>query len=217
MERSDGWLSDADFEPRPERIDPEKDSFSADEAPILADLRAAGFEFDSVDALRESGTRSVDAIPILVGWLPRIENSRVKMSVVRALSVSWARPAANKPLVAEFIRDAPGDPFAGWLIGSALSVTADSSIVEQLVELLGTPRYGMARQMLPYALARCRDARVVPALLAALPDDQVRAQTIDALATVKAAGIRDRIEPYLEDPSSLVRRLAKKALLKLPT
>ncbi|PPL19207.1 hypothetical protein [Microterricola pindariensis] len=187
MERSDGWLSDADFERRPDRIDPEKDSFSVDEAPILADLRAAGFEFDSVDALRESGTRSVDAIPVLFGWLPRIENSRVKMSVVRALSVPWARPAANRALVAEFIRDAPRDPFAGWLIGSALSVTADSSIAEQLIELLGTPRYGMARQMLPYALA-----------------------------TVKAAGIRDRIEPYLEHPNSLVRRLAKKALLKLP-
>ena len=39
-------------------------------APILADLRKAGFDFCTLDELRRSGKQYQAAVPILISWLP---------------------------------------------------------------------------------------------------------------------------------------------------
>jgi hypothetical protein len=75
-----------------------------DAAPIIAELREAGF---SVESFRELLTKKLDfraAIPLLLAWLPRVTNADVKESIVRTLSVPFARPIAARPLVEEFRR-----------------------------------------------------------------------------------------------------------------
>ena len=61
------------------------------EEPILAELTSAGFKSRSLADLRHSGIRYRDAVPVLLDWLPRITDRKVKTEIVRALSVVWLR------------------------------------------------------------------------------------------------------------------------------
>lgn len=95
-------------------------------APLKAELAKAGFQVDSVDDLHNQRLDYRDAIPILLEWLPRIENRDVKESVVRALTVKWAKPAAAPLLIEEFRRaDDSSELGLRWVIGNALAEVAD--------------------------------------------------------------------------------------------
>src|SRR5438874_12065859 len=69
---------------------------------VIDELQESGYCVDSLDVLRRSGTRYETAVPILLKWLPKINDLRVKEAIVRALSVPWARPLAAEPLISEF-------------------------------------------------------------------------------------------------------------------
>src|SRR5438105_4598231 len=70
-------------------------------APIIEELYKTGFDVQSLDELRRSGMRYTEAIPILIKWLPQISDADLKDSIVRTLSVSWAKQAAPA-LIEEF-------------------------------------------------------------------------------------------------------------------
>ena len=59
--------------------------------PVLDELKQAGFDVASLDELRRSGVAYRTAIPILLKWLPLISDPDVKESIVRTLSVPWAK------------------------------------------------------------------------------------------------------------------------------
>ena len=65
-----------------------------DSAPVVAELRSLGFDIEYIDDLYSRRLSYKRAIPVLLGWLPRLTNYYVKESVVRALSVPWAKPVA---------------------------------------------------------------------------------------------------------------------------
>jgi hypothetical protein len=77
-------------------------------APLKAELAAAGFDVESVADLYNERRHYEAAVPILLRWLPRIEHSAVKKSVVRALTVEWARPEAAPVMVEELRRLSDG-------------------------------------------------------------------------------------------------------------
>lgn len=72
--------------------------------PVLADLAQAGFQLEWVSDLYSKRFDYKKTIPILLLWLPRMENLAVKEDIVRALSVPWAKPVAAPALIAEFHR-----------------------------------------------------------------------------------------------------------------
>ena len=107
-----------------------------DAAPLVADLRRAGFEVDSV---RELLTKKLDfrkAIPLLLGWLPRIANADVKESIRRTISVPFAKPMAARPLVNEFRRTQQSAALLRWAIGNALDVVADDGVTDDMIKEL---------------------------------------------------------------------------------
>ena len=77
---------------------------------------------------------------MLLKWLALVTDASAKESVVRALSVPWARPIAAAPLIAEFQQIA--DPTSGlkWTIGNALAVTADDSVLDAIAHSFGILR-----------------------------------------------------------------------------
>jgi len=210
------------------------------EAPILKELARLGFQLESLSELysrlRSDIVKSSDnvlqvksveelyrepvdyraAIPILIKWLPRVDNTAVKTALVRALSIKWARPAAARPLIEEF-RKAPESEELGlkWTIGSALSEVADADVFDDLVELVRDKQHGRAREMLAVALAKTKDPRAVDVLIKLLDDEQIAGHAVYALRLLAPPEARGALERFVDHPKTWVRNEAKRALAKI--
>ena len=184
-------------------------------APVVEGLNLAGFRVDSIDDLRRSGTHYSAAVPVLLKWLPRIANEDVKESIVRALSVPWAKPTATLPLIYEF-RAAPLTASGlKWAIGNALEVIADDSVFDQISEIVRDRKHGKAREMLAMALGNMTHKRAVELLIELLKDDEVAGHALIALGKLRDQKARPYIEKLLSHQKAWVRKEAKKALTKL--
>jgi HEAT repeats len=194
-------------------------SFARAAAPVVADLQRGGYQVESIDELRHSGKRYKDAVPILLNWLTRSPPD-VKEDIVRTLSVPWARPAASQAMVEEF-KEVPlaADPTGTglrWVIGNALEVLADESIVEEMVKIATDPGYGVARQMVVLGLARPRNRKVTGTLISLLNDQDVAGHAAMALGRLRAADARAALEALADNGSvSWFRTEARKALRNL--
>ena len=183
--------------------------------PVLAELRQAGITVEWISDLYNKRFDYRSAIPILLNWLPRVENPAVKEAIVRALSVSWARKTEAPVLLVEEFRKAKGKSALNWAIGNALSVVADDSVLDDIVDLIRDETYGKAREMLVIALGRMKTPEVKYTLIKLLDDENLAGYAIMALGRLKIQEARPAIERFLTHSKSWVRREAKRALAKI--
>lgn len=184
--------------------------------PVLADLAQSGFEVEWVSDLYNKRFMYKDAIPILLKWLPRVENFCVKEDIVRALTVPWAKPIAAPGLMAEFHRmENESNIGIKWAIANALEVVADDSLFEDIVNLVQDTRHGEARQMLALALGNMKDVRAQDVLIGLLEDGLVSGHAIVALGKLKSIKAYPHIERFLTHPKTWIRNGAKKALARI--
>ena len=208
------------------------------EAPVLKELAELGFHLRSLSELYSRlrsdipktsdgvlQVRSIDelyrkpldyraAIPVLIKWLPLVSNRDVKLAIVDALAVKWAKPAA-RPLIEEF-RKAPHEDISfKWAIANALAEVADDSVFEEIVELVRDKRHGAARVMLPIALAKMKDPRAVDVLIELLDDEVVSGQAVRALRLLAPPEARSALERFVNHPKTWVRNEARRALAKI--
>ena len=123
---------------------------------LARDLRAVGLPVSDLWELVNAKAQYQVAIPVLIDWLRNVEQRvpgpdqpRVREGLVRALSVSTARPGAAPVLIEEFRRASDfSETGLGWVIGNALSVVADDSVFNEIAALAQDPGYGKARQMI---------------------------------------------------------------------
>jgi hypothetical protein len=109
----------------------------------------------SIPELHHQGLDYRAAIPVLLDWLPKITNRIVQETIVRVLSVPWAKPDAARPLIRLFIDlDDDPQPAPRWAIGNALEVVADDQVSDDLIDLAADRRYGTTRRMIVLASAR---------------------------------------------------------------
>jgi hypothetical protein len=185
-------------------------------APVVQALVAAGFPVNTVADLRGKRLDYQDAIPILLAWLPKMQNLDVKQDIVRCLSVPYAKPLAAGPLIDAFRRADDESPTGlRWAIGNALEVVADDTVLDDMMELARDRRYGKAREMLVAGLGNMSDERVIPLLLDLLKDDEVSGHAIMALGKLKPRAARSYVEPFLKHPNAWVRKEAKKTMEKI--
>jgi len=191
-------------------------------APMMEDLRQAGYDVrDSPQELVwQFGRTKVpysSAVPILLKWLSRVSSPDVKETIVRTLSVPWAKEAA--PALFREFREAAEPPANEttwkWAIGNAFSVIADDTIFNDLVDLVRDKRHGRDREMLALALGNMKDERAVDVLIELLQDGQVAGHAIIALGKLKAKLAEPYIERFLSDPKTWVRQEATKALKRI--
>ncbi len=188
-------------------------NYRQDAEPVLQELAASGFKVQSLGELRQTGIEYPAAIPILVRWLPKIENAQVKEDLVRTLSVPWAAPEAVPALLSEFKRtDGQQSEGLRWAIANGLAVTADDAAFDQLAALATDRKYGKAREMLTLALGNCHDPRAVDVLIMLLADEQVVGHAVIALGKLKPSAARSLIQELLKHPTNWVRSEAIKAL-----
>jgi len=211
LEADPEWVArrDAREQERQRRIE----EYDRVAAPLKAELAKAGFEVESVADLYNKPFDYREAIPILLEWLPRIENRDVKESVVRALTVKWAKPDAAPVLVEEFRRAEDSSELGlRWAIGNALAEVADDSVFEETAALAEDRRFGRSREMVALALGNMKDPRAVEILRGLLADEDVAGHAVIALGKLRAEETRVDIEPFLKHPKAWVRKEASRAL-----
>ena len=184
-------------------------------APIVGDLQRAGFPFSSLDELRRSGKRYVAAVPILLSWLPKVEALDVKESIVRTLSVPWARGIATKAVLQEFFKAPKNATALRWAIGNAMEVIADPSVTDEILNIVADSSNGMSRQMFVLALGKLQDSRAIPLLLKLLKDEEVAGHAVEALGNLKAAEAKDALTGMLNHPKPWIRKATRVALGKI--
>jgi hypothetical protein len=70
-----------------------------EEQPILAELRKLGFDVEHIQDLYQQHVDYKRAIPLLVSWIPRVEDTTVEEMLVRAVTDPAARGIAGPTLV----------------------------------------------------------------------------------------------------------------------
>lgn len=180
---------------------------------VLRELADLGYEVDSLAALRTTGRRYRDAIPVLLSGLQRSDNPKVKGEIVRALSVPWAKPVATSPLVREFRR---ADDQTGmglrWTIGNALEVVWDDSCFDELVALARDRSFGKAREMVTLGLGRSKKPEAALIAIELLDDPVVSGHAVKALGKLKDPRACVGLERMLNDDRAWVRKEAQRAL-----
>ena len=214
----DGYQNPIDNSHMPEFEKQQGDAteeYQQDIAPIMNELLASGYDVRSLDDIARSKAFE-GAIPMLAKWLPRITNPLVKVSIVRALSVPWAKADAATALVKEF-RRTPNDASAGlkWAIGNALEVIACNQISNDLIELVQDKRHGTARQMLAIALGKTKNIQAASILIKLLDDDEVAGHAVIGLRTLNAKNALPFIKRLLNHPKRWVRREVIQAINKI--
>lgn len=179
--------------------------------PVVDELRSLGFDVHAIGELRRTGRPYPEAVPSLIRWLPKVEDSAVKEDIVRSLSVPWATEAAST-LVAEFERVDDG---VRWAIGNALDVVADDCVFEGVRQIALDRTCGRTREMVVVALGNMSKERALPVLLQLLRDDQVAGHAVMGLGRLADPAAASDIEPFLEHPKPWIRTEAKKALARM--
>jgi HEAT repeats len=181
-------------------------------APLIDELVGKGYDVRSLDELRRSGKKYRSAIPTLVDWLSRVSSVEAKESIVRALSVPWAKPTAGPVLIREFETAPKEAEGLRWSIGNALEVVADSNLLEKLIEIVTNKENGKPREMAVLALSKIRDPRSVEVLIDLLDDEQVAGHAVMALRKLKAPQALHHLVKFADHPQAWIRNEAKKAI-----
>ena len=189
--------------------------FQKDCAPLMKELGEVGFVYDTIDGLIHSGVAYRAAVPVLLKWVSMTGNYDVREAIVRALSVPWAKPDAAPVFIKEFRTADSSEHSYKWALGNGLSIVADDSVVDELIELARDRTHGKSREMLALALANIRDPRVVDVLLELLQDEQMAGHAVIALGKLGASKGRASIEPFVHHEKAWIRREAKKALSRI--
>jgi len=134
---------------------------------------------------------------------------------VRALSVPSARPFAAPALIEEFRKTEPAQTFLKLAIANALSVVADDSVCDDMIELAQQHKHGKARQLIVLALGNMKDPRAAKAAVQLLHDEFVAGHAVMALGRLKAKGSRNLLKPFLHHRRAWVRREAQKAIQRI--
>ncbi|HEY2460622.1 MAG TPA: HEAT repeat domain-containing protein [Candidatus Acidoferrum sp.] len=186
-------------------------------AELMRDLRVLGYDMESLDSLRRSGIKYDSAIPVLLDWLPRVSLPDAKESIVRTLSVPWAKPSAGPILLKEFANAPTNEEWypLRWAIGNAIEVVVEAKLLPEIIEIVSNPENGTARRMFVLALGKIRDPRSVPVLIKLLEDQQVAGHAIVALRKLRAPEALNHLERFVDHPMAWVRKEAKKAIASI--
>lgn len=156
------------------------------------------------------------AIPVLVAHLRYEYPYRIREGIARALTVKYAGEDAYAALVREFrkLPNAVGTAELGfkWALGNAISVVADRSHFDGVVELARDKRHGASRDMMVLRLPGLNPIRAVDVLIELLSDDEVAGFAVKAIRKLKARKAHGQIERLLQHPNAWVREEARKAL-----
>jgi hypothetical protein len=183
-------------------------------APILPELDGLGYKLETLAQLRHLGRPWKSALPVLLRWLPLVEDKDIQEEIVRSLSVPWIGNQATQRLI-DLIRVAPSSSSLAWAIGNALSIVDVSGFEDQIISLCLDSKYSTARQMLVMSLPRFKDTQAENAALQLLNDEAVQMHAIIALGKMRSRRALPKLDVLLNDKKAPIRRVARKAIASI--
>lgn len=137
--------------------------WQAAEAPLVAELRAAGFEdvrwsWDLVN----TSTPYPEALPILLEHLQRPYPDKVREGIARALAVRDAK--FGWKTLTRLYRDEKAGTDAKDGLAVALAASSDDEVVDELISLAQDPAHGQSRLLLLRGLKRSKAPQAQSAL-----------------------------------------------------
>ncbi|MFD4458465.1 HEAT repeat domain-containing protein [Nocardia sp. NPDC058480] len=194
---------------------------------IMEDLAAVGVPCYTLGDLA-NGPRTIPrGIPVFIDWLGNLDaripgpetehRSAIRSGLIRNLIDPAARgnQEAIDLLIAQVRRNPPiPERMQTWAC-DGLRLIGRPEHFSQIVELLdalpdGTAMYPLIEYLGKVKTSDSRDVAV------RYLDSIARGSAIKALVQMKAAGVRDLVEPFVRDRVPSVRKAAARALEKLP-
>jgi HEAT repeat protein len=142
-----------------------------DEAPLLADLRAAGFAIDSPWELMSRGEPQPAAIPILVDHFQRPYPGQTRELIARTIGLLQASPTWDT--LVRFYRSEQ-DPKAREGLAAALADLSDPSRLDELIELVRDRQHGPSRAFLLTPLRRSQQPKARETIDALVDDPDLK-------------------------------------------
>ena len=165
--------------------------------PVLDDLSRSGISLTSVRELQSPGAPVEAATPVLLRWMPVIDQRDAKRRLIQILGDPRAGEYAARALIAEYRRVAPhddGNPIASIRanIGSALSVHDCDPIADDLLAIAADRSHGLHRGMIVHDLSRLRARRAdaIMLLRSLLDEPAMRSVSVQALTRLRATETR---------------------------
>ncbi|WP_090562335.1 MULTISPECIES: HEAT repeat domain-containing protein [unclassified Mycobacterium] len=194
---------------------------------IMEELAAVGVPCYTLGDLSNRVPTIPQGIPIFVDWLNHIEEripgpetshrTAIRAGLIRNLNDSAARgnQAAVDALVNQLRRQPPLPRPLPEYADSALGRIATKSDFSTIAALIRDMPPDFSRSGLISYLGRVKTPEAQAIALEWL-DTAYTGFAIKALVAMKAAGVRDRIAPYVEDANAWVRKSAQRAMERLP-
>jgi HEAT repeat protein len=154
------WLAAREEEERERRR--KQAEWRQAEAPLVDELREAGFQVDSAWDLVNTSTPYPEALPILLEHLERPYPDRVREGIARALAVRDAK-FGWETLTRLFRQEEAGTDAKDGL-AVAIAAVADDDVFGDLIALARETTHGESRILLLSALARSQDPQARSAL-----------------------------------------------------
>lgn len=133
-----------------------KEELDAIEAPLLLELRQAGFDVPSVWSLRQLPNPYPDALPILLRHFALGYPSQISGGIGRALAVKYAAPHWSQ--IVALYKEAPHDDGKDGLAIAIARLVTEEQLPEYL-ELVSDPDNGQSRVLLVRRLQKFSDPR----------------------------------------------------------
>ncbi|MBO9766935.1 MULTISPECIES: hypothetical protein [Xanthomonas] len=134
-------------------------------APVVAALRQAGIDVNSIGELGEDGKSYPEAVPVLLEHLAYSYSDDVREGMLRELATPHARKYWGQ-LVEIFENNTLSlAPEIRYVAALALSGAADDTVLDDVIRLLGDKSLGLDRAPLLIALIRSKSPKAKMKLL----------------------------------------------------
>lgn len=133
------------------------------EAPLVDELRAAGFQVQSAWDLVNTPGSYPKAVPILLAHLPRPYPAAVREGIARALAVPDTKAPGWNALIRLYIDEREDRVRSG--LAAAIAAASDDEVIGDVIALARDARHGSSRLLLLSALERSADPRARAALM----------------------------------------------------
>ena len=124
--------------------------------PLLADLRAANYEFDSLSDFVNTSASYPDAIPVFLEHLQKVSHPVIRNMIGRSLTVIEARGIAG-PIIVEEMRQNKDEGEQRWVMANALAYVATKEDVEGMKEVLSKESDEWVKKRLRTAIKNARN------------------------------------------------------------
>ena len=170
---------------REEKDRERREALDLAQAPVVEDLRSAGFPVKSVWDLVNTPGSYPQAIPVLLKHLERPYPDPVREGIARALAVPESRDAGWSLLVRLFRAEPPGQFRQGLAV--AIAESADDDVLEEVIDLLRDKNFGTNRILLLPVLERSRKPEVLDILSGLKEDPDLEHEVQKTLRRIKRA------------------------------